>query len=106
MRGSLTPKRKYRGKVENAQLLIEDRAEFRQKVLLLEGREFELTLDQWHPKRSIQQNKYLHACIGILAWHIGYTPAEMKVVLKNEFDIEYTRSLTTAQCTVFIENIR
>lgn len=38
-------------------------------------------------KRTIQQNKYLHAVITIIADHLGYSHAEMKQLLKDEFGL-------------------
>lgn len=38
-------------------------------------------------KRSLQQNKYLHKIIGILADEIGYSHAELKQLLKDKFGL-------------------
>ena len=41
-------------------------------------------LKKIHPKRSINQNSYLHVCISIFAIETGYTLDEMKEVLKRK----------------------
>ena len=41
-------------------------------------------LKKIHPKRSINQNSYLHVCISIFAIEKGYTQKEMKKLLKEQ----------------------
>ncbi len=45
--------------------------------------------------RTIQQNKFLHVCFGILAEHSGYSLNQIKILLKKEFGYyndEYIRN--------------
>ena len=65
--------------------------------------------------RTSQQNKYLHAIIGEIAEHIGYTINEMKQVLKHELKwyhsvnsvivYDSTAEMTKEQLGKFIEQI-
>ena len=65
--------------------------------------------------RTSQQNKYLHAILGEIAEHTGYTINEMKQVLKHElgyYDIIHkvvlyysTAEMTKEQLGKFIEQI-
>ena len=65
--------------------------------------------------RTSQQNKYLHAILGEIAEHTGYTINEMKQVLKHElgyYDIIHkvvlyysTAEMTKEQLADFIDKI-
>ena len=68
------------------------------------------------PARTINQNKYLHVCIGLIAKETGYTMQEAKIVMKREHGLEYekngkrflrsTRELDTGEMTKFIDWMR
>jgi hypothetical protein len=44
-----------------------------------------ISMTEFTPKRTIQQNKYLHVCIMFLANELGYTEHEAKVTIKRYF---------------------
>lgn len=104
MDGSPTPV--FRGKVEHGKLHLERRDDFALLIEKLEGKDVEVILRRRFPKRTGKENRYLHALIGIMAWHCGNTPAEMKIIIKNEFGIEYTSALNTAECAMLIDDVK
>jgi hypothetical protein len=69
-------------------------------------------------KRSIDQNSYLHVCVGFVAKESGYTMEEAKTTLKREFGsflvyekrgrkfLRSTSDLDAKECTQFIDFIR
>lgn len=44
-----------------------------------------IELKKINPKRTINQNSYLHACFGLMAKYTGFTIEEIKVIAKREF---------------------
>jgi hypothetical protein len=49
----------------------------------LNGTPARVSIGPTRPRRSLAQNALLHALIGQLATHLGYTPDELKDVLKE-----------------------
>lgn len=90
------------------------RAQTRFDQLLKLGKRIELKAYQ--PPRSIKQNRYLHACIGLIAQETGYTLEEAKTVLKRKHGLYYerngehflksTRELSIKEMTDFIDWMR
>jgi hypothetical protein len=84
--------------------------------LLEKGAKIELK--ELKPKRTIQQNKYLHVCITIFANETGYTIEEAKTLLKRTFGrfmlyekkgdkyLRSTADLDTREESEFIDFIR
>lgn len=46
---------------------------------------YQVTISRKRAKRSLEQNAKLHVLIGQLATHLGYTPDELKDVIKHMF---------------------
>lgn len=44
-----------------------------------------IELKKINPKRTINQNSYLHSCFGLMAKYTGFTIEEIKVIAKREF---------------------
>lgn len=55
--------------------------------------------------RSSQQNNYYWKIVNILADDLGYTEQEMHSTLKNHFNIESTKTLSTKEFSKLIEQI-
>jgi len=55
--------------------------------------------------RSSQQNNYYWKIVNILADDLGYTEKEMHSTLKNHFNIESTKTLSTKEFSKLIEQI-
>ncbi len=88
------------------------KAETRFKVLLDKGAKIELT--EIRPKRTLNQNAYLHVCIALIALELGYTLDQMKSVLKKECEFmqyekngyvffRHTRDMDTKELGEFID---
>lgn len=57
--------------------------------------------------RSKNQNDYFHGVLcAILGQHLGYTVQEMKGVLKWEFNIKSTSTLSTVEFEKFMSDVR
>ena len=67
----------------------DDAISFIHRVFDKLGEEFQkpqlIECKDYHPPRTLDQNRRLHWMIGLLASHIGYSPSE----LKDWFKIEY-----------------
>ena len=55
--------------------------------------------------RSAPQNNYYWNIVRILADELGYTENEMHETIKNHFDIESTKTLSTKEFASFIEKL-
>lgn len=51
------------------------------------GKVWCVRVDEYKPKRSLSQNRCFHAMCGELAKHKGYSPEEMKVLIKAHFGL-------------------
>jgi len=94
-----------------------DNKKFRDYANLLISKEYKVSLQKIIPKRTIQQNKYLHVCITLFAIEFGYTLEESKTLLKRLCDfmkyekngnkfLKKTSLLDSSELTKFIEWIR
>ena len=94
-----------------------DNKKFRDYANLLISKEYKVSLQKIIPKRTIQQNKYLHVCITLFAIEFGYTLEESKTLLKRLCDfmkyekngnkfLKKTSLLDSGELTKFIEWIR
>lgn len=55
--------------------------------------------------RSSQQNNYYWNIVRILAEELGYTENEMHSTIKNHFEVESTKTLSTKEFASFIERL-
>ncbi len=55
--------------------------------------------------RSSQQNNYYWKIVNILADDLGYTEQEMHATIKNHFNVDSTKTLSTKEFSVFIERL-
>jgi len=97
------PRLRFPCKIENGKLVILDRAEFDNAILILSG-EYYLELKETGV-RSAQQNNYYWKIVNIIADDLGYTDQEMHSTIKDHFNIESTKILTTKEFANFIERI-
>ena len=89
--------------IKNGKLIITDRDEFDSVISNYSGNYYlELTETG---VRSSQQNNYYWKIINLLAEDLGYTNQEMHKVVKNHFEINSTKILTTKEFSKFIERI-
>lgn len=76
-----------------------------------------IDLVEFKPKRTKLQNRYLHACLGLMSVETGYTIQEIKDLLKQQLSFmvyvknghkfyRSTASLNTQEMTDFIDFLR
>lgn len=75
-----------------------------------------IELKKISPKRSLNQNSYLHALFSLFALNFGYSAEESKTLIKRELGYIYERNghkflsktseMTTKELTVFIDRMR
>ena len=80
-----------------------DRDEFSKAISKLQG-EYYIELKETGV-RSAQQKNYYWSIVRILADELGYTEREMHQTIKNHFEIESTKTLSTKEFANFIERL-
>jgi len=90
-------------KIEKGKMSLLNRTEFDNAISKLQG-EYYIELKETGV-RSAQQNNYYWKIVGILGEELGYTEQEMHATIKNHFNIESTKTLSTKEFSVFIERI-
>ena len=90
-------------KVENGKLVILNRSEFDSIIADLNGDYYIEIVETG--VRSSQQNNYYWKIVDMLAEELGYTRNEMHSAIKDHFEIQTTKTLTTKEFSQFIERI-
>jgi hypothetical protein len=90
-------------KVENGKLVILNRSEFDSIIADLNGDYYIEIVETG--VRSSQQNNYYWKIVDMLAEELGYTRNEMHDAIKDHFEIQTTKTLTTKEFSQFIERI-
>lgn len=112
--------KKWRGKVKDGKLILQDFIGFNKEITLYEGRDVVLNLDSYKLPRSNEQNRYYWGVVlEALSDLTGYTPEEMHEWCKSKWlsysiDIDgnlqviakSTTDLDTLEFTNYIEKIR
>tara|TARA_R100001082_G_scaffold100855_1_gene70158 strand:+ start:868 stop:1167 length:300 start_codon:yes stop_codon:yes gene_type:complete len=80
-----------------------DREQFNNAISKLQG-EYYIELKETGV-RSSQQNNYYWNIVRILADELGYTENEMHSTIKNHFEVESTKTLSTKEFASFIERL-
>ena len=89
--------------IENGKMTLTNREEFDKAISKLQG-EYYIELKETGV-RSSQQNNYYWNIVRILAEELGYTENEMHSTIKNHFEIESTKTLSTKEFASFIERL-
>ena len=97
------PKMRFPCKVENGKLIILNRSEFDDIIGKLNGEYYIEITDTG--VRSAQQNNYYWSIVDLLSNELGYTNREMHQAIKDYFEINSTKILTTKEFAQFIERI-
>ena len=97
------PRLRFPCKIEEGNLVLLNRAEFDNAILFLSG-EYYLELKETGV-RSAQQNNYYWKIVEIIAEDLGYTNQEMHSAIKEHFNIQSTKTLSTKEFANFIERI-
>lgn len=100
---------KYKGLIENGQLIMQDERSFAHHLQRLEGKIVDVIVKKFIPykERTNKENRYFHGpVLDILSDHTGYTPEEMKGILKWIFKVPSTSGLSTVEMEKFLTQIR
>ena len=84
-------------------MILTNREEFDRAISKLQG-EYYIELKETGV-RSSQQNNYYWNIVRILAEELGYTENEMHSTIKNHFEVESTKTLSTKEFSSFIERL-
>jgi len=103
MEGKSMSKMRFPCEIKNGKLIITNRDEFDNTISNYSGNYYlELTETG---VRSSQQNNYYWKIVDLLAEDLGYTNQEMHQAIKDHFNIDSTKVLTTKEFSQFIERI-
>ena len=89
--------------IEYVKMILTNREEFDRAISKLQG-EYYIELKETGV-RSSQQNNYYWNIVRILAEELGYTENEMHSSIKNHFEVESTKTLSTKEFASFIERL-
>ena len=97
------PRLRFACIIKNGILTISNRTQFDNAIADLSG-EYYIELKETGV-RSSQQNNYYWQIVGILADELGYTEREMHKTIKNHFEIQSTKTLSTKEFSTFVEQL-
>ena len=89
--------------IKNGKMTLTNREEFDNAISKLQG-DYYIELKETGV-RSSQQNNYYWNIVRILAEELGYTENEMHSTIKNHFEVESTKTLSTKEFASFIERL-
>ena len=89
--------------IKNGKMKLLDREQFDNVISKLQG-DYYIELKETGV-RSAPQNNYYWNIVRILADELGYTENEMHETIKNHFNIESTKTLSTKEFASFIERL-
>ncbi len=89
--------------IKDGKMTLTDREEFDKVISKLQG-DYYIELKETGV-RSSQQNNYYWNAVRIIAEELGYTDNEMHATIKNHFEVESTKTLSTKEFASFIERL-
>lgn len=89
--------------IKDGKMTLQNKKEFNNTIAKLSG-DYYIELKETGV-RSSQQNNYYWKIVNVLADDLGYTEQEMHSTLKNHFNVESTKTLTTKEFAKLIEQI-
>lgn len=89
--------------IKDGKMTLSNRDDFDLAISKLQG-EYYIELKETGV-RSSQQNNYYWNAVRIIAEELGYTDNEMHATIKNHFEIESTKTLSTKEFSRFIERL-
>jgi len=90
-------------KIKDGKMELLDREQFENAISKLQG-DYYIELKETGV-RSSQQNNYYWNIVRILGEELGYTEKEMHSTIKDHFNIESTKTLSTKEFSQFIEKL-
>ena len=89
--------------IKDGKMTLTDKEEFDKVISKLQG-DYYIELKETGV-RSSQQNNYYWNAVRIIAEELGYTDNEMHATIKNHFEVESTKTLSTKEFASFIERL-
>ena len=90
-------------RIEKGEMTLLDRNQFDNAISKLQG-DYYIELKETCVSSSQQYNYYWNI-VGIIADELGYTEQEMHSTIKNHFDVDSTKTLSTKEFSTFIEKL-
>ncbi len=98
---------KHHGVVKLGEFIPDDRSTYRTAIIAQEDKRVTVSISRERKDRSIQENSYFHGVIlKVISDELGYTPQEVKGILKWVFKIPRTSELSTVEFEDFCTKIR
>lgn len=95
---------KFVGNVKKGKLTLYDLKGFKEYIYQFEG-DIELDVKLAEKSQSPQQNAYYRVIIRELGKELGYNEHEMHQTIKEKFEIESTKNLSSDEFKDYIDNI-
>lgn len=100
-------KNTFFGEIIDGKLEIENFSDWAARIHALDGEKIMIKIEKRRKLRSLEQNSYFHGVLlPLLSDELGYTPQEMKGVLKWKFEIKHTSELSTVEFEDFTRKVR
>ena len=97
------PRLRFPCNIKDGKMTLTDKEEFDKAISKLQG-DYYIELKETGV-RSSQQNNYYWNAVRIIAEELGYTDNEMHATIKNHFEVESTKTLSTKEFASFIERL-
>ena len=97
------PRLRFPCNIKDGKMTLTDREEFDKVISKLQG-DYYIELKETGVRYS-QQNNYYWNAVRIIAEELGYTDNEMHATIKNHFEVESTKTLSTKEFASFIERL-
>ena len=97
------PRLRFPCNIKDGKMTLTDKEEFDKVISKLQG-DYYIELKETGV-RSSQQNNYYWNAVRIIAEELGYTDNEMHATIKNQFEVESTKTLSTKEFASFIERL-
>ena len=97
------PRLRFPCNIKDGKMTLTDKEEFDKVISKLQV-DYYIELKETGV-RSSQQNNYYWNAVRIIAEELGYTDNEMHATIKNHFEVESTKTLSTKEFASFIERL-
>jgi hypothetical protein len=93
--------------VKDGKLQLDDMQEYLRNLQKLNGEKVTVKIEKFKKARSLGENSYFHGVVcQILSDELGYSPEEIKGILKWKFKIKSTADLSTVEFEEFMTKVR
>lgn len=106
----------FPGTVQNGKLLLDNKADFTNHLLSLEGKRVEVTVEKYRRKRTVDQNSYYWLILDMISKETGQDPLSLHQAFKFRFSGKITvkgllvpqssKALDTIDFSTYVDNIK